>query len=84
MTWNIVRDLLILEYETPAHDRYLDCPNFFITLKHSPVAAKIEALLTNYLSQKEKHSFGKETFVSLLQIGGVGVAPSTRYVEPST
>ncbi len=55
--------------------------NFFITLDEHLVSQKIEALLHYYESQREKHWFDKETFVSLLRVRGLEIASPTRYAE---
>lgn len=81
LTWNIFRNHLILEYEIPKYDGDLGHPNFFITLDEHLVSQKIEALLQYYESQKEKHWFDKETFVSLLRVRGLEIASPTRYAE---
>jgi hypothetical protein len=45
------------------------------------LSQKIEALLHYYESQREKHWFDKETFVSLLRVRGLEIASPTRYAE---
>ncbi len=81
LTWNVFRNHLILEYEIPKYDGDLGHPNFFITLEERYVAQKIKALLNYYVSQKQKHWFDNETFVSLLRVRGLEIASPTRYAE---
>lgn len=81
LTWNVFRNHLILEYEIPKYDGDLGHPNFFITLEEKYVAQKIKALLNYYVSQKQKHWFDNETFVSLLRVRGLEIASPTRYAE---
>jgi LmbE family N-acetylglucosaminyl deacetylase len=81
LTWNTFRNHLILEYEIPKYDGDLGHPNFFITLDEHLVSQKIQALLHYYNSQREKHWFDKETFISLLRVRGLEIASPTRYAE---
>ncbi|WP_276371997.1 PIG-L deacetylase family protein [Chryseolinea sp. H1M3-3] len=81
LTWNIFRNHLVLEYEIPKYDGDLGHPNFFITLEERYVTKKIKALLNYYVSQKQKHWFDNETFVSLLRVRGLEIASPTRYAE---
>ena len=81
LTWNSFRNHLILEYEIPKYDGDLGQPNFFVSLHEGMVSKKIEALLTHYVSQKQKHWFDTETFLSLLRIRGLEIASPTRYAE---
>ena len=81
VTWNVCRNHLILEYEIPKYDGDLGHPNFFVTLDKAFVQQKIDALLEFYGSQKEKHWFDEETFLSLLRVRGLEVASPTRYAE---
>jgi LmbE family N-acetylglucosaminyl deacetylase len=81
LTWNSFRNHLILEYEIPKYDGDLGQPNFFVSLHEGMVSRKIEGLLTYYESQKQKHWFDSETFLSLLRVRGLEVASPTRYAE---
>ena len=81
LTWNSFRNHLILEYEIPKYDGDLGHPNFFVSLHEKVVEKKIQALLTYYESQKQKHWFDAETFVSLLRVRGLEIASPTRYAE---
>ena len=81
LTWNSFRNHLVLEYEIPKYDGDLGHPNFFVSLHESVVSKKIQALLTYYVSQKQKHWFDAETFLSLLRVRGLEIASLTRYAE---
>ena len=72
---------MVLEYEIPKYDGDLGHPNFFVSLHESVVSKKIQALLTYYVSQKQKHWFDAETFLSLLRVRGLEIASLTRYAE---
>ena len=81
VTWNVFRNHFILKYEIPKYDGDLGHPNFFVTLEKSFVQRKIDALLEYYVTQREKHWFDEETFLSLLRVRGLEKASPTRYAE---
>ncbi len=81
LTWNTFRNHLILEYEIPKYDGDLGQPNCFCQLTESMAMKKMEILLNCYHSQKDKHWFDKETFLSLMRIRGLESACPTRYAE---
>ena len=81
LTWNTFRNHLILEYEIPKYDGDLGQPNCFCQLTETQADRKVEILLNCYHSQKEKHWFDKETFLSLMRVRGLESACPTRYVE---
>lgn len=81
LTWNTYRSHFILEYEIPKYDGDLGVPNFFVYLDEHQVNTKAEFILKNYLSQKSKHWFEKETFISLMRLRGMESASPTRYSE---
>lgn len=81
LTWNTFRNHFILEYEIPKYDGDLGHPNFFVTLAERVVSQKIQSLLTYYVSQKQKHWFDQQTFLSLLRVRGLEIASPTRYAE---
>jgi LmbE family N-acetylglucosaminyl deacetylase len=81
LTWNTFRDHLILEYEIPKYDGDLGIPNMFVHLDSSICEKKVDILLTEFESQKDKHWFSKETFFSLLRLRGVESRAPERFAE---
>jgi LmbE family N-acetylglucosaminyl deacetylase len=81
LTWNTFRDHLILEYEVPKYDGDLGIPNFFVPLDESVCRRKIRYILRSYKSQKEKHWFTEDTFISLMRIRGIESCSPGRYAE---
>ncbi|MGH8726794.1 MAG: PIG-L deacetylase family protein [Burkholderiales bacterium] len=71
LTWNTFRDHLILEYEIAKYDADLRSPNFFVPLTGEVCQEKVAAILDCFTSQKDKHWFTGETFVSLLRLRGI-------------
>jgi len=81
LTWNTFRDHLILEYEIPKYDGDLGSPNFFVHVDEANCNRKIEYILENYESQKQRHWVGRETFLSILRIRGMESNSPSTYAE---
>lgn len=81
LTWNTFRNHLVLEYEIPKYDGDLGAPNAFVPLEESICRKKIRAILDNFVSQRGKHWFEEQTFLSLLRLRGLECASPTRYAE---
>lgn len=79
LTWNTFRDHLVLEYEIPKYDGDLGNPNLFVPLPESIGRRKVDALERYFATQRGKHWFEKETFLSLMRLRGLQSA--TRYAE---
>lgn len=81
LTWNTFRNHLILEYEIPKYDGDLGNPNFFVHLGRAICQKKIDYLLNSFESQKNKHWFTEETFMSILRLRGVEANAPEKYAE---
>lgn len=81
LTWNTFRNHLILEYEIPKYDGDLGQPNAFMPLSEAQAAKKVDILLDSFASQRSKHWFDRETFLSLMRIRGLECAHDQRYAE---
>ena len=81
LTWNTFRNHLILEYEIPKYDGDLGCPNFFVHLEKDLCKKKIQYILENFVTQRDKQWFSTETFLSLLTLRGIESNSPTRYAE---
>ncbi|HTD67698.1 MAG TPA: PIG-L deacetylase family protein [Candidatus Limnocylindria bacterium] len=81
LTWNTFRDHLILEYEIPKFDADLGLPNFFVHLDEKLARRKAELLLKHFVSQRTRHWFTEDTFLSLLRLRGVESRSIGRYAE---
>jgi LmbE family N-acetylglucosaminyl deacetylase len=79
LAWNTFRDHVVLEYEIPKYDGDLGNPNLFVELEEQLVDKKIKNLLDHYVTQRDKHWFDKETFVSVMRLRGIQSA--SRYAE---
>ena len=81
LTWNTFRDHAILEYEVPKYDGDLGQPNVFVPLAQDVCLRKAELLLEHFGSQRDRHWFTTDLFLSLLRFRGVECASSTGYAE---
>jgi LmbE family N-acetylglucosaminyl deacetylase len=71
LAWNTFRGHLILEYEIPKYDGDLGRPNVFVHLDQAVSARKLDHLMQAFPSQREKHWFSRETFLSTLRLRGI-------------
>ncbi len=81
LTWNSFRDHLILEYEILKYDGDIGAPNFFVELDETLCRRKLDHLMRCYRTQREKHWFTEDAFLSLLRIRGIEANSSGRYAE---
>jgi hypothetical protein len=81
LTWHTFRAHLILEYEVPKYDGDLGAPNVFVPLDESVCRRKIQTLLSSFPSQRRKHWFDEDTFLSLLRLRGMECHAPSRYAE---
>ena len=81
LTWNTFRDHLILEYEIPKYDGGLGSPNFFVPLSEKVCSKKVEYLLKYFGTQKARHWFTKDVFLSMLRIRGLECNSPSNYAE---
>lgn len=81
LTWQAVRDAVILEYEIPKWEGDL-CPmNAFVALGRATVDAKVEAIHAAFESQRSKPWFDVETFRGLMRLRGVECNAPEGYAE---
>lgn len=77
LTWNTYRDHLILEYEIPKWDGDLGNPNLFVPLEAETATKKASDVVSCFASQRQKHWFTEDTFLSVMRLRGIeGNAPS--------
>jgi len=81
LAWNTFRDHFILEYEIPKYDGDLGTPNWFVSLPEATCARKIEYLLREFGSQRDKHWFSDETFRGLMRLRGMECRAPEGYAE---
>ncbi len=81
LAWNTFRSHLILEYEIPKYDGDLGIPNCFFHISPELAEKKVQILLDSFESQKGKHWFDRETFLSLMRIRGMEAAALDKYAE---
>jgi LmbE family N-acetylglucosaminyl deacetylase len=81
LTWNTFRNHLILEYEIPKYDGDLGQPNCFVPVTAKACQKKISNLMRCFRTQRGKHWFSEDTFLSLMRLRGTECASPTRYAE---
>lgn len=81
LTWNTFRDHLILEYEIPKYDGDLGSPNFFVPVSEPQCARKIQCLLDNFETQRQKSWFTESTFRATMRLRGIESNAESGYAE---
>ena len=81
LTWNTFRNHFILEYEVPKYDGDLSAPNFFVPLSDNQARRKVNELMRQFGSQRDKHWFSEDLFYGLMRLRSIEVASPTRYAE---
>jgi len=81
LTWNTFRDNLILEYEILKYDGDLGSPNVFVHLAETTCQEKLDYIINNFQSQREKPWFKEETFRSILRLRGMESRSPSKYAE---
>ena len=61
----------MLEYEIPKYDGDLGNPNLFVPLPAATCQRKVELLLEQFPSQRDRRWFTADTFWALLRLRGV-------------
>ena len=81
LTWNTWRDHLIYEYEIPKYDGGLGSPNAFVALERDSLDAKIDVLLSAFVSQRSRAWFTDETFRGLARLRGIECNAQSGFAE---
>jgi LmbE family N-acetylglucosaminyl deacetylase len=81
LTWNTFRDHFILEYEIPKYDGDLGRPSVFVPLDRAICEKKTGFLLDAFKSQRTKHWFQPDTFLSMMRLRGIECAAPSGYAE---
>jgi LmbE family N-acetylglucosaminyl deacetylase len=81
LTWNTFRDHLILEYEIPKYDGDLGAPNVFVPLDRATCERKVQYLLRSFATQRDKHWFTRDVFLSLLRLRGMEARAPSGFAE---
>jgi LmbE family N-acetylglucosaminyl deacetylase len=71
LTWNTFRNHWILEFEIPKYDGDFGSPNLFFELDEQTANKKINYILESFPSQKDKHWFTTDAFLSVLRLRGI-------------
>ena len=71
ITYQALRDSLILEMEIPKYDGDTGRPNVYFPVSQAAADHKVSTLMECYASQLDKHWFTKETFMAILRLRGL-------------
>jgi LmbE family N-acetylglucosaminyl deacetylase len=80
-TWNTFRNHFILEYEIPKYDGDMGQPSVFVPLEKAVCQTKVRYLLEAFQSQRSKHWFEEDTFLSLMRLRGMECNAPGGYAE---
>ncbi len=81
LTWNTFRDHLIVEYEVPKYDGDVGTPNFFVHLDDEIVRRKVDLLLDQFATQRDRRWFTDDLFRALMRIRGMESNAPSGYAE---
>lgn len=81
LTWNTFRDHLILEYEIPKYDGDLGQPCVFTPLTSEVCKRKVDLVTGIFTSQRDRHWFDRNTFMSLMRLRGMECNAASGYAE---
>lgn len=81
LTWNTFRDHLIFEYEIPKYDGDLGQPSIFVPLDSDVYQKKVQYLMDVFQSQRSRHWFSEDTFLSLMHLRGMECNAPSGYAE---
>lgn len=81
LTWNTFRNHFTLEYEIPKYDGDLGQPNLYVPLDGGICKKKVDLIGEAFASQRAKHWFTPELFVSLMRLRGMECVAPSGYAE---
>lgn len=81
ITYQVLRDSLVLEMEIPKYDGDMGRPNVFFPVSENAVERKVSTLMENYASQRVKNWYTEETFRSILRLRGLECRSTTAMAE---
>jgi len=81
LTWNTFRNHLILEYEIPKYDGDFSSPNFYVSLDEEICREKVETVISVFKSQRNKHWFTEDLFLSVLRLRGMEACSESGFAE---
>lgn len=81
LTWNTFRNHLVLEYEIPKYDGDFGSPNVFVGVSRPVAERKVELLLENFETQRERRWFTSDLFFAVMRIRGMESNAPSRLAE---
>jgi LmbE family N-acetylglucosaminyl deacetylase len=81
ITYQAIRNSLILEMEIPKYDGDMGRPNMYFPVSQNATDLKISTLMECYPSQADKLWFSEESFRSILRLRGIECRSATGTAE---
>jgi LmbE family N-acetylglucosaminyl deacetylase len=81
LTYHTFRDHLILEYEVMKRDGDLGRPNAYVALGEEAVQRKVQLLMEQFGSQRDKNWFSEDAFLGLMRLRGIEAGAPSGYAE---
>ena len=81
LAWCAFRDHAILEYEIPKYEGDLGRPNLLVELSPDQTQRKLDHLMSAFGSQRNKHWYTPDTFLSLMRLRGLECNSKSRFAE---
>jgi len=81
LTYSTFRDHLIFEYEVMKRDGDLGQPNTYVSLDEQTVDRKVEHLMREFGSQRNRSWFSEDAFRGLMRLRGIEAGSSSGHAE---
>jgi LmbE family N-acetylglucosaminyl deacetylase len=81
LTYNTFRDHLILEYEIMKRDGDLGQPNAYIALDDASVDRKVDHLMSQFGTQRDRSWFSEDAFRGLMRLRGIEAGAPSGHAE---
>jgi len=81
LTWNTFRNHLVLEYEILKYDGDVGAPNCFVHLDESHCRMKTQYIINCFKTQRTKHWFTEDAFMSMMRLRGIESNAPSKYAE---
>jgi LmbE family N-acetylglucosaminyl deacetylase len=81
LTYNTFRNHLIFEYEILKKDGDMGRPNTYVPLSEETVRRKLQLLMDEFGSQRDKSWFNEDAFLGLMRLRGIEAGNSSGYAE---
>jgi LmbE family N-acetylglucosaminyl deacetylase len=81
LTYNTFRDHLILEYEIMKRDGDIGQPNTYVALDDASVDRKVDHLMAQFGTQRDRSWFSEDAFRGLMRLRGIEAGAPSGHAE---